>query len=38
MTITDFFIADPVLASLLAVGYAILVGLFVYMLVEMYRK
>ena len=38
MTITDFFSADPVLASVLALGYAVLVGLFVYMLVEMYRK
>lgn len=38
MSIIDFFRDAPVLATLLALAYAAIVGLFCYMLIRMYRK
>ena len=38
MNITEFYNEAPVLATLLAMTYAALVGVFVYMLYRMYKK
>lgn len=38
MSITEFFHDAPVLATLLALAYAFIWGVFIYLLVKMYRK
>jgi hypothetical protein len=38
MTITDFFHEAPILAAVISLGYATLLGAFAYMFVRMYRK
>ena len=38
LSIVDFFRDAPVLATVLTLAYTVIVGLFVYMLVRMYRK
>lgn len=38
MSITDFFHDSPVLATILTVAYVILIGIFIYMLIRMYRR
>lgn len=38
MSITEFFREAPVLATLITLGYLALMGVFVYVIVRMYRK
>lgn len=38
MSITGFFRDAPVLATLLTLAYAAIWGVFIYMMVKMYRK
>lgn len=38
MSITQFYSEAPVLATVLTLAYATVVGMFVYMLIQMYRK
>ena len=38
MNITDFYNGAPVLATVLTLAYAAVVGAFVYMLIRMYKK
>ena len=38
MSITDFFREAPVLATILTLAYAAILGVFTYMFVQMYRK
>ena len=38
MNITEFFCDEPILATILALGYVVLVGIFIYLLARMYKK
>lgn len=38
MNITDFYNEAPLLASVLTLAYAVVVGAFVYIMVRMYKK
>ena len=38
MSLTDFFHDAPVFATLLALGYIAILGIFTYMFVQMYKR
>lgn len=38
MNITEFFYEEPILAIILTLGYGVMVGVFIYLLVRMYKK
>jgi hypothetical protein len=38
MSYADFFNSNPVLTTILTLGYASLVGVFIYMMCQLYKK
>lgn len=38
MNIIDFFHDAPVLATIISLAYVVIVGVFVYILIQMYKK
>ena len=38
MSYTEFFNSNPVLTTILTLGYASLVGIFIYMMYQLYKK